>query len=263
MKNKIDQTIKGDGNTQQLVEQQINNYGLSPKEALDLSIKLFKENFPVLVEEAQKTVDKRINEIIDDLFERLAKSGVRDLNEFKDPGMQFALVEVMNEYAKYGNQSKISLLNTLLVERISSKEKDVLKFVIDNSLKIVSQLSEENLNYLTQIFFVKHCRFENIIGNVDAVAEHFNNVAASFPVNDHSSLPYVNLLGCLSLRLGDAKSTIVKGFKVDEKELSSKINFDKLNIPGDWGLSYTGIAIAITYIQIKTGKQIDYNIFIR
>lgn len=262
MENKIKQEIKGDNNFQQNVDNQVINVGLSPEAATQLAIKLFYDNFPKLLNEAQKIVNERVKELTDDLFQKLSKKDASEYEEFKDPGMQFTLVESMKGYATYGDHSKLNLLTSLLVGRLESKDSFVLKSTIDNAIKIANSLSKDQLDYLALIFFVKHCHNNALDGKIDETVAYFNNFLNIFALDDFHHYFYLNSIGCLQLLLGTAVEKLSKKYKLDKNMLNEKLDKRYDNIPGDWGLSYTGIVIAITYINIKTNLNLDYNIWI-
>jgi hypothetical protein len=72
-----------------------------------------------------------------------------------DPGIQWALFSAQRDYAKSGNESVVDLLIEVLIDRAEQDERNVLQIVLDESISVVSKLTEEHLDIITLLFVLK------------------------------------------------------------------------------------------------------------
>lgn len=154
----------GSHNTQ--IGTQNNIYGIEPQQALQMTMQLFRDNFPKLQDEARLIAEKRINDLCETLFEKLIKSNFINFDIFKDPDIQYVIFEAEKEYARYGDENLKELLCDILSERMNVKKDSILHFSLNEAIKIVPVLSNKHLDMLSLSYVLKLTRSEGI-NNID------------------------------------------------------------------------------------------------
>lgn len=131
-------------------------HGLTVADAKEISLMVFKENFPVLAAQAMDTVKKNIEAFTEEYLTRLFESSPTSLQNFSDPGLMFTVYQAQRDFAVSGDKAIGNLLIDMLVERSKMKERDVLRIVTDESLKVIPKLTDTQIDMLTVIFLVKY-----------------------------------------------------------------------------------------------------------
>jgi hypothetical protein len=68
----------------------------------------------------------------------------------------YAVYQAQRDFAVTGDKEMGNLLIDMLIERSKMKERDVLRIVTDESLKVIPKLTQAQINMLTVIFLVKY-----------------------------------------------------------------------------------------------------------
>jgi len=104
---------------------------------------------------AIKIFDERIAEINDIIFTKLQKDNPSGLAELENPDFYYGLSIVQSEYARSGDKDLGDLLVNLLVERSKQKERDILQIVLNEALKTVPKLTQDQLATLSVVFLFR------------------------------------------------------------------------------------------------------------
>lgn len=238
-----------------------NNYtGLSPEEACKLATNLFLENFPKLQEEASKIIKERVDELMFKVVENIHKKNIKDLSSFKDPDVQYILIEAQKNYARFNNS--IDLLAELIVNRIECNDDDtILKIATDNAIKIVPFLSQKELNYLSLLFLLKEVKFPDI-NSIEKLKEHFELLNSTFPNVSKSSQNYLVSLSCLQIGLIDITEIHSSSYNLVLNDVKKIIpdTFKELN--GDYITTHIGKIIAMINAEKLMNTTFDKKIWI-
>lgn len=244
-------------NTNQIAIQK-NYYGLSAKEASELAIQLFLDNFPKLQEEAARIAQQRAGELCESIIDKLQNQGQSDYSAFAEPDMQFVLNKAQQEYARFGTDDLCELLSSIIVNRVNYNDDIHMKIVLDEAVESAKALSESHINYLSIIYMCKHLTFKNI-KSLEDLKKHCEYICSCFqiPKNISNSFAFLDVLKLFSLKIGDAEDFYSRRYGFNRDEITKILPFEMKSIPADYGLSPIGIAIAIININNKTSYNLD------
>lgn len=264
---------KGDNNTQigqintekKNITVSVQNVGLQPKDACELAMKLFYENFPKLQEEAEKTVRARVEELCSEIVNKIVASNGGNFSSFSDPDIQYCLIKAQEDYARFGTKELKERLATLISKRVCYDSEFKVKTVIDQAIQTAKYLASNDLDFLSIIFYAKHVKFggiDNALNKLEALKLRINKIALQFPNANQNSFNIVNNFGCLQLNLDTTSKRLSKTYNISETDAKAICPQIFMDVPADYGLSYTGIALAIINIEIKTGEKNNLKIWI-
>jgi len=180
--------------------QTINNTfnGVSYRDVKEIALDVFKDNFLVFRNEAAEIATARATEIIEKLLERL-EDGAIPLDEFATPGMQDSLFSAQKEYAMSGDEEVADMLVEILVQRAQTPEKNRFRIVLDESLKVASKLTIQQMDLLTVSHAMRHMKVLNqttlngLYERLDVYLSFFDGIDEGEVDKDLSVLEYLNL----------------------------------------------------------------------
>jgi hypothetical protein len=161
--NKQEQTVKGGSVAIQANRDVLIQNGLSPTEVVEICTTLFRNNFPLLREEANRTaldsvnkfglvLEKRIIDKIESIaFERL-----------REPDVQASINDAVMANARKDTNAHPDLLSALIVERISKHPSDFKDLVISEAVKVVPLLTATQIAFLSFLHFVAGVTFKGL-----------------------------------------------------------------------------------------------------
>lgn len=238
------------------------NVGVSPQAASQIAINLFMENFPKLQEEARRVAQERADAFCNATISKLEKEGVKDYFAFKDPDVQYALLEAQKKYARLGTAEMLETLSSLICKRVQNDKDFELKIAIDKAIEIAPMLKMEQLNYLTLLFYAKRVVFRDT-KTLEDFSNIYAEIAKKYNIVDLNSISYLNIHGCLQIHLGSVLADYSEKFGKTEEELEKMCPLIlKQFIHNDYAPSYVGIILAIINIEIKTGEKYDPHIWV-
>lgn len=247
----------GIGSQTTQIGNQNNYYGMTPQEACQMAINLFYENFPKLKQYAKEVIDQRVSEYMMAIQEKLESNNIVDLTPFIDPDVQYALYESQKTYARFGGKDKLSILSELVVQRIQHNNESIaFKVAIDKAIEIAPLLNSTQLDYLSLAFLCCRVKFLSI-KNVDDLHSHLVKISIAFKDADFSSAAYLNMLGCLDLRLHDTVEYYSKTYNIEQSVVRSVCPEIILQTTGDFSTSHIGTILAILNIESKTDIRLE------
>lgn len=216
IKDKTQNQESGDNSANYQAET-INQYGLSYRDAKEIALDVFQQNFLILSEQAKQIARERVEEITNDFLNEIKEKNSNLLNSVQEPGMQNALYSAQKSYAVSGDKDTAKLLVDILVERAEQKERNLIQIVLDESLEVVSKLTVNQLDALTIIFLIKQTRFQNV-NNLESFNEILEFNLKPFIENlrkddsDYSHLEYCNC-GSVTVLTTSIESKFLKTYK--------------------------------------------------
>lgn len=241
---------------------QNNYYGLTPAEASQMAVNLFMDNFPKLQEAAMKTVRERVNEIIQEIVSQIEEKYSGNYSAFSKPDMQYILVEAEKGYARKGTPELCAILSSLIADRSACPENSYLEMVLDKAVEIAPSLLPIHLDYLTLIFLYKCVRFGDI-STLDDLKIRYNEIHTLFNApNTPTAISYFNMLGLLTLSLGDGDEVLSNRYGFKQQEVSQVLPPEYTVIPGDYSLTPVGIALAIFNSRSKWSQMFPLSTWI-
>lgn len=245
------------------IANQNNYYGLTPKEACDLAMQMFYDNFPKLQEVAREIAEKRVSELMSEIATKIGEKQLTDMTPLGDPDVQYVMYEAQKNYARFGTQDMLSTISELVAERIQFNHKKIcLKVAIDRAIQIVPMLTAEQLDALSLLFLATRVKYSTI-HNLDELEEYLDKISLVFEKADFSSMSYLNILGCLEMYIHHPAKLYAKIYNLQEKDVKSILPEIIEKTYGDYSTSHIGTILAIVNAELKLNEKFDPSIWIQ
>ncbi len=180
------------------------NQGLSYSDVKEIADGIFKSNFMELSEKAANIAQERVDELVDKFLDGLKNRNPETLQNMEDPAMQYALFTAQKEYAKSGDKDLGDILVDILVDRAALSERSLKQIVLDESLDVVSKLTDNQLDTLTIIFLLKHT-INNDLDSLEKLDEYLNINIKPFVSGlskENSLFQHLEYCGCSTISDG-------------------------------------------------------------
>ncbi len=180
------------------------NVGVTSSEARAIALDVAKATFYELTGAAKDTASLRVEEITNQVIEKLEKDFPAGLQKAKDPDFQYALFTVQKEYARNGDKDLGDLLVDLLVDRSKHDQRDILQIVLNESLSTAPKLTDTHLAALAVIFLFKYTQHLGI-GNHQVLGEYLDKHLLPFVPKlskNRAGYQHLEFSGCGSIGLG-------------------------------------------------------------
>lgn len=231
------------GNTQIGVQ---NNYnGISVEKATRIITQLFLDNFPKLAQKAAETAKQRADELINRIMQKIVENNIHDLSPFADPDVQYGFWEAQKDYARLGKREMLDTLSSLLAKRIAFDRQEYIKIVIDRAIVAAKYLNQQQLDYLSLLFFCKCVTLKEIhtIGDLVKILDQLEKIYAPCTYLGSSLLLS---LGCLELNIGFISGILATRYGFAEEDVKAHFPKKFESLDSDYGPSHVGIVLAIT-----------------
>lgn len=176
--------------------------GLSHAEVKEIVYDLFNQNFPQLLQEAQKQAKDNFEEYNRNLDEAITRRlGEIDFNKFREPNIQYLLNSSINYAARKGKNIDLGLLSETLVASLGKNNTEMLNIVAEQALETIPKLTSDQIKILTLAHFLVHCTLRDI-PSISASEENNSIVlymVQGIPEELYSYLNYMSSLGVLSI----------------------------------------------------------------
>ncbi|MBU8684392.1 hypothetical protein MOE23_06715 [Bacillus haynesii] len=150
------------------------NFGVTAEEARNIATDVFKANMIDLSEKAADLARARAERLIDNFIAELQKRNPAGMKKMINPDMQFALFEAQKEYSRTGDKDLESMLVNILVDRTREDGFTFTQIVLDESLKILPKLTQQQIDILSIIFLCRRVGFNYDNANKDFTKDIFN-----------------------------------------------------------------------------------------
>lgn len=177
------------------------NIGISATEARQIAIDVFKANFYEFSDKAAQKALERAEEITDKFIEQFYIKIPYLEEKLQEPSVQSTMFNAQKEYAKTGDDTLKEQLIDLLIQRINSEERSLKQIVLDEAIKILPKLTQEQINLLTLIFSAVYFMHYDIL-NIPAFENFINNKIIRFYPNSRLSFSFFTHLqftGCCTM----------------------------------------------------------------
>lgn len=226
----MDQTQKtGDDCTNLQAGKDINVYnGISYNDARQIALDVFNANFMKLIGIAKDVAEDRANKITQSFLEKLMKENPAGLAAAKDPDFQDSLFTVQKEYAKCGNSDMGNILVDLLVNRSKEPERNLKQIVLNEAIRTIAKLTENQIAILSVIFILKYTVNQGI-NNLNSLGEYLDkHILPQMKLITDSRTAYEHLeyAGCGTVQIGSVALSQVweasymglffKGFRLED-----------------------------------------------
>lgn len=203
------------------------NAGITVSEARAIALDVAKATFYELSGVARDTAASRVEEITNQVIERLENEYPAGLQKAQDPDFQYSLLTVQKEFARNGDADLGSLLVDLLVDRSKQDQRDILQIVLNESLATAPKLTNSQLAALALIFLFKYTQ-NTSVGNHDLFGTYLDSYVLPFAdklPKSAASYQHLEFAGCgtvlvgpsLEEQLGDTyQGLFLNGFSSEE-----------------------------------------------
>ena len=175
-----------------------NNFGLAYNDVKEICHDVVRQELAIVTKEATDIFHQEVSAFENQFVERLEKLGNPQVMEkLRLPKLQFALHDTIKEYAKTDDADTKEELVDLLIDRLKVNEHSTEQYLIDESIKILPNLS------LAQTYFLGALTFRKIMNqgysfNVD---KHLSKRAMLYEYLDDITkldIQYLKLVNCCS-----------------------------------------------------------------
>ena len=180
------------------------NNGITVAEARSIALDVAKATFYELSDAAKNIASSRIEDITDQVINKLEKDFPEGLQKAKDPDFQYALFTVQKEYARNGDIDLGDLLVDLLVDRSKRDQRDILQIVLNESLSTAPKLTDSHLAALAVMFLFKYTQNNRVLSHL-ALGEYLDlHLLPFIPKLSKNNAGYQHLefTGCGSVQIG-------------------------------------------------------------
>lgn len=133
------------------------NYGLSMTEVERLFQLLFNENMPHLQEKAFEKAQDNINLLIEEVRQEFTqKIDSINIQVLTEPDVQSAINDAVQGAAKKGEKIDLSVLASLVVDRMNDGHDDFFYNSLEESIKIIPKISKDLLSALALNYLIKN-----------------------------------------------------------------------------------------------------------
>lgn len=196
--------------------------GLSYADVKEIAIDIFKSNFLELSEKAATTARERVDELVEKFLGELQNRNPEAAQNMENPAMQYALFTAQKEYAKSGDKDLADVLVDILVDRAAITEKNLKQIVLDESLDVVSKLTNNQMDTLTIGFLLKYSK-NNTLDTLEKLDNYLVTYLKPF-INtlskENSLFQHLEYCGCASISIGSSQIETI--FQARYKGLFSK-----------------------------------------
>lgn len=136
----------------------IHNYGLAYTDVKEICHDVVRQELAIVTKEATDIFHKEVAAFEDQFVERLEKlENPQVIDKLRTPKLQFALHDTIKEYAKSDDANTKEELIDLLIDRLNVNEHSSEQYLIDESIKILPNLS------LAQTYFLGALTLRKIV----------------------------------------------------------------------------------------------------
>jgi len=192
----------GDNSTNIQVKGDYNN-GLSYSDARQVALDVFKANYYELSKEAMETVNSRLTLITDNIIKKVYTELTDKAERLKEPSIQSSIYEVQKEYVKTGDDILANRLTTILIERIKVQDRTLEQIVLDEAIKILAKLTNEQIDLLSFHFSLTILSKLENVRNIHSFYNLLDNEILLFCESDaftnilNAQITHLQSSGCL------------------------------------------------------------------
>jgi len=176
----------------------IHNHGLGYNDVKEICHDVVRQELAIVTKEATETFHQEISAFENQFVDRLEKlENPQVMEKLRTPKLQFALHDTIKEYVKSDDVNTKEELIDLLIERLKVEEHTTEQYLIDESIKIIPNLS------LFQAYFLGALTLRKVInqGHSFIVDSNLGKRALLYEYLDKISnldIHYLKLTNCCS-----------------------------------------------------------------
>ena len=243
-----------------------NNYQSSQSEIRIIAESIFKDNFPKMQEIAKEEADKNKDLFLDELTRRLQYCFfTSEYNNFKDPDIQYSLLEAMKTSSRKDSKTNREILSDLLINRVKNHGYEFNEIIFNEAIKSVSLLTSNQIRVLSLVEITSSLIYriineDIVIDNISSLNEYIND---EFIISEYDLLHLRNYSLIISTFPYEIDRTQIYKYKqesykpliercVELIELYSSYDLNQIK------LTPTGQALSQTFISRIIDTPINY-----
>jgi len=155
------QVVEGGSIAQQAGRDIVNvQQGVSVAEVTVLFDFLWKNNFPVVIEEARRIAQENARAFAAEFSRQLeGRQHLIDVKKFADPDVQATISDAVKASARRGEAANPVVLASLVAERLSADADNYMEIVFSESVLVVPRLTPAQISLLSLVIFVSNMKF--------------------------------------------------------------------------------------------------------
>ncbi|MER5504016.1 LPO_1073/Vpar_1526 family protein [Streptomyces sp. NPDC002766] len=181
-----------------------NNYGISVQDAEHICLKLIEEKFASHSVEAYRVAKERFEEFAFNYLKTLTERSPQAIENLSDPGIQSAILEAEEGFAKTGDENLGQILVEMLVKRTSETRRDVRQLALNEAIATAQKLATKHIDALSLLFFLRRVQvnsptLSDFLQHTKALLEP---ACESFAQFSESDAQYLEATGCVVRTIG-------------------------------------------------------------
>jgi len=177
--------------------------GLTYQDVRQVALDVFRYNFYQLAGVARDIAQDRAEQITDKFLKELESRNPEGLAAATDPDFLYSLFTAQREYARAGDDELGDILVDLLVDRTKEQSRTLIRIVLNESLRVASQLTSDQIALLSLIFTLRYTK-SNRIRNIKSLSKYLKTRIAPFikglPAT-YVALQHLEFTGCCSISI--------------------------------------------------------------
>ncbi|KVV49575.1 hypothetical protein WT27_32030 [Burkholderia territorii] len=167
-----------------------------------IATEVFNENMMRYARDAADLAVGRATRLVDDYIAKQSATDPQGFEQAAQPDFQAALFEAQKAFARAGDEELETLLVDLLVERAGEPSRNLRQIVLNESIEVVSRLTQAHIELLTFIFITKYTSaiYRNLGDLVNRWKFVLEKTSAAF-VADHVTCTYLDYVGVASVHV--------------------------------------------------------------
>jgi len=212
-----DQNLKQEGgeSSTNLQGQNVNIYnGITYQDAKEIALDVFKSNFLDLSRQAATIAKQRAEELTEEFLKKLQEKNPEGVEKINDPDVQFAIFSAQQEYARSGEKDLEEMLVDILIERIENDNHSLKKIVLNEALKVLPKITNQQLDILTLIFLIRDTSNRDIV-DIETFGSYIINFIEPFLDSltvQRANYKHLQFTGCCSTTSGFFESEVCAYF---------------------------------------------------
>lgn len=179
--------------------------GLDYNDVKSICKDIYSSELNKLAIEAVEIAESRLKEFIDEYIKKLSNEKIYDLDEIRNPDVQFLIYEAQNGYIRSGSKSLLETLVTILSERVKSTNNDLLNLHYNEAIKLIPRMTSEQIDLITLVFLIRYTK-NSSVKDSNTLKNYLETYIIPFTRIEkitEGKIRYLITLGCGNVLLGE------------------------------------------------------------
>lgn len=130
--------------------------GMSFNEVRELCQLLYRDNFPILREEARQVAEEHVKQFASQLESRLINNlASLVVDKFRDPDVQATINDAVQASARKGAAANPDILTNLILKKVSTDHNSFKDIVFAEAVKVTPKLTREHIAFLAFVLIMQ------------------------------------------------------------------------------------------------------------